>query len=76
MHDGMLNYLFPTMIILSCVNFMWAWAMTAVKAPKSSRVQETVRQDWKYRETIGAEGARVNVTAEMKPKTQPAASSK
>lgn len=69
MHDGILKYLFPTMIILSCVNFMWAWAMTAVKSPKSSRLPNTVRQGWKHWEAGGVEGARTNIAVEIKPKT-------
>jgi hypothetical protein len=64
MYEKVLNYLFPTLILLSCVSFVWAWVVTAVKAPKGSeetRIPDTLRQDWKYLEAVALEGARTSI---------------
>jgi hypothetical protein len=70
MYEGLLKYAIPTLIVISFVNFIWAWILTAVKSP--TRVVEEnlpggIGQDWKYMDT-GPEGVKLTIPQKVKPK--------
>lgn len=78
MYKGFWSYLFPTLIILSGLNFIWAWILTAVKAPQSSEaapIPGPVSPHWKYVETVGPEGVGNIMTPALKSKREAAVSS-
>ena len=62
MFEEILRYLFPISIVLVLVNFVWAWALTAVKPPDAPAARSET--DWRYLDA-GPEGVRKTIGQEI-----------
>ena len=72
MSEELLRTLFPILIALIFVNFIWAFIVTAVKGPEPAGerpVSGRINQEWKDLDA-GPEGNRKTIAEEIRPKTK------
>lgn len=69
MVEGLFEYGIPLMIGVVFVNFVWAWALSAVKSPEyleEERISGRVNPDWRDLDA-GPEGVRRNIFEKIEP---------
>ncbi|MBI3802748.1 MAG: hypothetical protein HY282_03205 [Nitrospirae bacterium] len=73
MYEGFLEYGLPILIVLTFVNFIWAWVLTAVKAPERSEEKRRAGEagaDRPYLEEGRSGGTRKSIAEKVYPKTK------
>ncbi len=63
----------PMMIVLTLINFVWAWVLTAVTPPEERQEQLLSRPaptDWRLLRDAGPEGVRKRVVDAMTSQTK------